>query len=175
MFASPKAVEFTSLLSHRYSVRDFRPEPVPDETLSAILDDARHAPSWSNTRPYALAVATGERLERLRTSYVQEFNAALGLQRRRKRDILKAVLTGKLPDADYPTWKRYPDDLRARSVKVGKGLYQHIGIARETPQPGTPRAAATASYSVLRLGCGCSSTASCCRSRRKMLVSCCRP
>ena len=43
---------FSDLASARHSVRDFRPDPVPGEVLDAILDDARQAPSWSNTRPF---------------------------------------------------------------------------------------------------------------------------
>jgi len=58
--------EFAALVRARHSVRDFRPDPIPDEVLNSILDDARYAPSWSNTRPYIVAVASGERLDRLR-------------------------------------------------------------------------------------------------------------
>lgn len=122
--------DFSALARARYSVRDFLPDPVPESTLAAILDDARYAPSWSNTRPYCVAVATGDRLERLRQGYTAAFDASLGLQRRKPGEIARAVLTGKLPDGDFRTWWPYPPDLRPRSVKVGKALYQHLGIAR---------------------------------------------
>lgn len=122
--------EFTELLKSRYSVRDFRPDPIPEQTLAEILDDARYAPSWSNTRGYTLAVASGAQLERLRGAYVAEFDAALGMYRRKPTAFVKAALTGRLPDGDFKTWGRYPDDLRPRSVKVGVGLYQHLGIER---------------------------------------------
>lgn len=122
---------FQQVLTARYSVRDFLPDPVPVETLEAVLDDARHAPSWSNTRPYALAVATGERLERMRDAYRDAFNASLPIQRKEKLAIAKALLTREgWPDGDFKTWKRYPDELRKRSVKVGKALYEHLGIKR---------------------------------------------
>ena len=51
---------FSDLATARHSVRDFRPDPVPSQVLDAILDDARQAPSWSNTRPFMVALATGE-------------------------------------------------------------------------------------------------------------------
>ena len=121
---------FSALLQARHTVRDFRPDPLPAEVLEAIMEDARHAPSWSNTRPYLVAVATGEQLERLRTAYVAEFDASLGLQRRDWRAIVKAFLTRSLPDGDFKTWKPYPPDLRPRSVAVGKQLYAHLGIKR---------------------------------------------
>lgn len=122
--------DFTELIQARRSVRDFRPEPVPAEVLDSILDDARHAPSWSNTRPYCLAVAHGERLDRLRSVYTAAFDASLPLQRREPVAMVKAALTGGLPDGDFKTWGGYPDDLRARSVQVGVGLYEHLGIER---------------------------------------------
>ncbi len=122
--------DFAALVRARHSVRDFRPDPIEADTLAAILDDARHSASWSNTRPYCVAVATGERLERLRDAYSAEFDASLGLQQRRPAALLRAALTRKLPDGDFPIWRPYPDDLRTRSVQIGKALYQHIGIAR---------------------------------------------
>lgn len=122
--------DFAALLARRHTVRDFRPDAVPEEVLAAILDDARHVASWSNTRPYALAVATGERLARLRAAYLAAFDASIGLQHRRPGAIAKAVLTGTLPDGDVKTWRPYPPDLRPRSVQVGKALYRHLGIER---------------------------------------------
>lgn len=125
-----KPADFTALVTSRHSVRDFRPDPVPEQVLAAILDDARHAPSWSNTRGYCLAVASGDQLERLRSAYAAEFDAALGMYHRKPTAFAKAALTGRFPDGDFKTWGRYPDDVRPRSVKVGVGLYQQLGIER---------------------------------------------
>lgn len=122
--------DFSTLIRARRSVRSFRPDPIPGEVLDGVLDDARHAPSWSNTRPYCLAVASGDQVDRLRRAYAAEFDAALPLYHRKPAAALKAVLTGRLPDGDFKTWGRYPDDLRPASVRVGKGLYQQLGIAR---------------------------------------------
>ena len=125
-----QAQEFSELVQARYSVRDFRPDPVPADVLAEILDDARYAPSWSNTRPYVLAVASGERADRLRAAYLARFEASLDLRHRKRGAFLAAWLRGRLPDGDFRTWKRYPDELRRRSVKTGVALYQHLGIAR---------------------------------------------
>ena len=59
---------FSDLAASWHSVRDFRPDPVPPEVVEEILEDARQAPSWSNTRPFMLALATGERADRLRAA-----------------------------------------------------------------------------------------------------------
>jgi len=123
--------EFAALVRARHSVRDFRPDPIPDEVLNSILDDARYAPSWSNTRPYIVAVASGERLDRLRTAYVRAFDASLGLQHRKPWAVLRGLLLRRgYPDGDFKAWRGYPAELRERSVKVGKALYAHLGIAR---------------------------------------------
>ena len=71
---------FSELVASRHSVRDFRADPVPSEVIEEILEDARQAPSWSNTRPFMVALATGEQADRLRAAYVEEFDAALPLQ-----------------------------------------------------------------------------------------------
>lgn len=111
-------------------MRDFDPTPVPGEVLEAILEDARHAPSWSNTRAYCIALASGERLKRLRDAYVKAFDASLGIQHKEPLALAKAVLGIGVPDGDFRAWRRYPKDLLERSRKVGKGLYTHQGIAR---------------------------------------------
>ncbi|MDC4233753.1 nitroreductase [Actinomyces sp. B33] len=125
------ATPFTELAASRHSVRSFRPDPVPADVLDAIVDDARHAPSWSNTRPYQVALATGARADRLRAAYVERFDQTLDVQHKKRGSMARMVLTGKIPDGDYPVWRRYPADLRPRSVEVGTGLYAHMGIARE--------------------------------------------
>jgi nitroreductase len=122
---------FSRLVRDRYSVRDFLPDPVPAEVLDSILEDARYAPSWSNTRPYCLAIATGEQKDRLGKAYLRAFDASLGLQHRRPMAVLAGVLLRKgWPDGDFRTWGRYPAGLRERSVKVGIELYRNLGIAR---------------------------------------------
>ncbi len=122
--------DFRNLIKSRRTVRDFLPRPIPEDTLAAILKDASECASWSNTRPYCIAVATGDQLERLRESYVKAFNATLGVQHKDPVAILKAPFTGALPDGDFKTWKPYPDELLARSRKVGKALYTHMGVPR---------------------------------------------
>ena len=99
---------FSDLAASRHSVRDFRPDPVPDDVLDAILDDARTAPSWSNTRPFMLALATGERADRLRTAYVREFDKTLGVQHKERGAVAKLALSGNLPDGDDKVWAPYP-------------------------------------------------------------------
>lgn len=126
-----QAEDFSDLARSRHSVRDFRPDPVPEEVLEDILTDARYAPSWSNTRPYCLAVASGQQADRLRAAYVRAFDDSLALQYGEPTAEEEGWLSQRgRPDGDFNTEIRYPSELHERSVKVGVGLYQHLGIAR---------------------------------------------
>jgi len=46
------------LISTRHSVRDFLPDPIPDEDLSMILEAGRLAPSAQNRQPWRYLVYT---------------------------------------------------------------------------------------------------------------------
>jgi nitroreductase len=52
--------EISDFLASRRSTRDFLPTPIPQELLEKVLTDALTAPSWSNTRPFMIAVAEGD-------------------------------------------------------------------------------------------------------------------
>jgi nitroreductase len=49
-------MEFADVIALRRSVRDYRPDPVPDDALARILDAARLAPSACNKQPWHLYV-----------------------------------------------------------------------------------------------------------------------
>lgn len=121
---------FAQLLRERHTVRSFRPNQIPPEVLESILNDARYCPSWSNTRPYCVAIASGSQLDRLRRSYTEAFDASMALRRRRPKALVKALVGKGIPTGDFRAWKPYPKQLRPRSRQVGQALYEHMGIAR---------------------------------------------
>lgn len=43
-------------IKERRSIRKYRPDPVPEDTLQTILEAARWAPSWANTQCWRLIV-----------------------------------------------------------------------------------------------------------------------
>ena len=49
-------MEYTDLIARRYSVRAYRPDPVEDEKLQAVLEAARLAPTAANRQPFQLIV-----------------------------------------------------------------------------------------------------------------------
>ncbi|MGK2948526.1 MAG: nitroreductase family protein [Acidimicrobiales bacterium] len=57
-------MELLEALRTNPSVRDFTEEPVPDEVVAAILDDARFAPSGGNRQPWRVAVMRDPALRR---------------------------------------------------------------------------------------------------------------
>ena len=59
-FGARDAAWVSQFLASRRSTRDFLPTPIPQEILDQMLTDALTAPSWSKTRPFKIAVATGE-------------------------------------------------------------------------------------------------------------------
>ena len=52
-------MKLEEVVRNRKSVRAFRPDSVPRETISRIVELARWAPSWGNTQPWEIVVADG--------------------------------------------------------------------------------------------------------------------
>ena len=125
------ATEFSTFLASRRSTRDFLPTPVPQETIDAILTDAMTAPSWSNTRPYMVAVATGEVRDRITAELLRRWGVARKALNGSWWDKILFVLRGDaLPSSDYHVYRPYPKDLLPRSQKIGRELYTHLGVPR---------------------------------------------
>lgn len=49
----------------RRSIRAFKNEPIPEETLNKILEAAANSPSYTNTQPWEIAVVCGEQKDSL--------------------------------------------------------------------------------------------------------------
>jgi nitroreductase len=109
--------QFEALVRERRSVRAFRPDPVPDEVLRRVIADAATAPSWSNTQPYRLALATGATRDRIAAALTSQF------------DLATQLLAVPESDVDIPL--TYPDELQPRRRATGYGLYEVLGIARD--------------------------------------------
>lgn len=72
MFTTKDAIE------KRRSVRKFKPDPIPDEYLTALLDAARLAPSGCNAQPWRFKIVKDPDIksELARTAFNQAFIAA---------------------------------------------------------------------------------------------------
>lgn len=123
--------EFREFLASRRSTRDFLPTPVPPAIIDAILTDAMTAPSWSNTRPYMVAVATGEVRDRITTELLRRWEvAAKAINGGWWAKIMFVLRGDALPSSDYHVYRPYPKDVLPRSQRIGRDLYTHIGVPR---------------------------------------------
>jgi nitroreductase len=125
------AEQWQEFAASRRTVRDFLPTPVSQEIIDAILTDAMTAPSWSNTRPYLVAVASGEKRDRISEALLRRVDGLNAAKRGGLLAKLKFLLSGYVfPMSEYPVVKPYPKDLNPRRIRVGKGLYENMGIQR---------------------------------------------
>ena len=64
-------MDISEAIYQRKSIRAFKPDPVPQKILKAILEESIRAPSWANTQPWEFAVATGKPLEEIRAGFLE--------------------------------------------------------------------------------------------------------
>jgi len=56
-------------LHSRFTCRAFKPDPIAKEIVVKVLEAANRAPSWGNTQPWNIYVASGSVLEGMRTEF----------------------------------------------------------------------------------------------------------
>ncbi len=102
-------------IATRKSVRAFRPDPVPRETVEDILSRAARAPSGGNLQPWKVYVLMGGARDEL------------------VRRVAEARKTH--PMGEPPEYHIYPPHLtepyRTRRFRVGEQMYAKYGIPRE--------------------------------------------
>ena len=96
----------------RYSVRAYKPKPVPREIIAQILQAAVQAPSWGNSQTWEFAVVGGEVMKEMKRILTEK----------------ASVSDERYPDIPRPEW---PSLYKERSRENGLRLYQHMGISRE--------------------------------------------
>jgi len=101
-------------IPRRKSIRAFKPDPIPRETLKAILQVSQRSPSGTNTQPWHTYVCTGAVKDAI------------------SKDVLELVASGGgkgYHDHDYyPARWREPHQSRRRGV--GWALYGLLGIEK---------------------------------------------
>jgi len=96
----------------RRSIRAFRPEPLPRETLAGLFEAAQRAPSWCNVQPWRVVVTEPPR--------TAEVAAAL-----------QAAARSGFPQPEVPFPLDYPPPYKEHRIACGKALYQAMGVARD--------------------------------------------
>jgi nitroreductase len=104
--------EISEKWTARSSIRAFRPEPIPRETLVEMFSAAQRAPSWCNVQPWHV--------------YVTEPPATAELA----AAMIAAAKSG-MPHAEVPFPLDYPSPYKERRIACGAALYTAMGIARD--------------------------------------------
>jgi len=67
-------MDVSEVIEQRYSVRAYKPDPVEDEKLAAVLEAARMAPTAANRQPFQIVVVhTAGRADELGRVYGREW------------------------------------------------------------------------------------------------------
>ena len=107
-------MDILGAINNRHSVRAFKPDPVPQETLKKIVEAALRSPSASNSQPWEFAVVSGKKLEEIKQAYVEN--------------------STKMPALDIPIPFQYPEPWLSRRGAVMAGVLEKLGIARDDKQ-----------------------------------------
>lgn len=105
-----RSAVLASLLQERFSCRAFRADPLPRETIDAILRMAQRTASWCNSQAWQVSVASAPATERLRAAML-------------------AYVQGRDPAPDL-AWPRYQGVYQERRRECGLQLYRATGVAR---------------------------------------------
>ena len=110
-------MEFDEVIRGRRSIRAYTPEPVPDEVIQEILDEARWAPSARNTQAWEIWVVTGDALERF-------------------KDEFRRAADGSVPpEPDLASTDEWPQACSARMAQLMRSRAATLEAAGEPTDP----------------------------------------
>ena len=120
--------EFYGAVESRRTVRDFLPDPVPQETLDRCLDAALLAPSSSNLQPWEFVIIRDPLIR-------QAANAAcLDQLPAKSAPLLIALVTHRVPDGTEPDdIRRLALDVRDRVPRERPGVVAVVGVPADKP------------------------------------------
>jgi nitroreductase len=126
-----KPEDFSQFLASRRSTRDFLATPVPAEIVEQILKDSLTAPSWSNTRPFKVAVASGDVRDRISAEFLSRWGVLSKIMRKGLLNKLRIVYSRYgLPTSNRSIARPYPAELKPRAERVGREMYESFGVTR---------------------------------------------
>ncbi|MEC3861862.1 nitroreductase [Mesobacterium sp. TK19101] len=101
----------TAILTRRASCRGFRPDPVPQAEIAAVLSSAQHVPSWCNSQPWQVIACGAEQTDRLRSAFYDHASKAAHA-------------------SDIPFPSGYDGACRDRRRDCGWQLYEAVGVTK---------------------------------------------
>lgn len=106
-------MNFAEFAASRKSVRGFKKKAVSKETVDAIINAAKWAPSSYNTQTWKVHAVTGDVLDKIREGNTQD------------------TIAGKPHVRDFPYKEDYEGVHRKRQIDVAIQLFDVMGIKRE--------------------------------------------
>ena len=105
-----KYEDFLELMKYRRSIRKFKPDPIPDEYVTKILDAAHYAMSGANSQPWEFIVvrdpAVKEKVHKAYVEYHHEYMWHIEQQR--------------IPEYRHPSYNVPPAERdKARAIQAG--------------------------------------------------------
>ncbi len=97
-------------IEKRRSIRAFKPDPVPKETIEKILTIALRSPSYTNSQPWEVIVVAGEKKEKL------------------SKELLKYAESEAPIQPDIPKPSSWPENIKSRVDEHFKRRLQILGI-----------------------------------------------
>ena len=123
--------DFSHFLASRRTTRDFSNILVEEALIEELIADSLTAPSWSNTRPFKVCIATGERKDRISAEFSRRWAKLSKFRNGNIFTKIKLLLTGAgLPTSHRLLARPYVPELKPRAERVGKELYSWIGVTR---------------------------------------------
>ena len=127
-------------IQRRTSVRRFRPDLVPRETLARLLECAVRAPNHKLTEPWRFAVVTGPARGRYSDPESDEARAAADKVRRETEETpaFVVVMCAQHPDdrireEDYAAAMMATENLMIAAESLGLGTYLKTGGIMQDP------------------------------------------
>ena len=105
-------MDLTEAIKSRKSIRAYKPDPVPRETLMKVMEAARHAVSWGNSQPWEFAVLGGKQMEEVRETLYNKPDSGEGFA----------------PDFPYST---FIEPFEHRVAQITEQIWEAFGAAPE--------------------------------------------
>ena len=64
--------KFNELMKERHSVRKFQKKEIPEKTLKEIMSTSLLSPSWCNSQPWNIYIASGKTIEEIRKIWISK-------------------------------------------------------------------------------------------------------
>jgi nitroreductase len=111
-----EAMDAIECIRTRMSIRKFKPDPVPQETLISVIDAAKWSPSYKNSQPWETVIISGGKKEELTKLLVELFEK------------------GVKPSPDIPQPLSWPPSIEARINALIKKRSELTGKDMNSPE-----------------------------------------